>query len=153
MSQFPHQPGNDPTQVVAGRKTPVTHGQKFVENLVLFGFGKAETRNQPYLPGPGLPYVFQAEYGEVEKMARLKIHTASMFFPRKREKDRVRWNQKRTSFNFPMEMTFGDVVKFKPAVLMLGQPCDAAVAKFFKKIEELAGLARKLPDHAYNLTG
>ncbi len=85
----------------------------------------------------------------MEKMPRLKIHAASVFFPWEREKNRVRRHQKRTTFNFPMEMAFGDVVKLESAILMFRKPRDAAAAKFLKKVEESARFAGKLPDHAH----
>jgi len=145
--EFPHQPDNGPAQVPAGGKAPGAGGQQFAEDLVLFRFGKAETRDQPQRLRTRFPSTLQAKDGEMEKMPRFKIHATPVLFPGKREKNRVRRNQKRASFDFPMEMSLGNVVQFEPAVLMLGQPCDAAAAEFLEQIEKLAWFAGQSADH------
>jgi hypothetical protein len=83
----------------------------------------------------------------MKQVARFKILAAAVGFPGKREKRRARREQKRPAFNFPMEVSFGNVMQLKPAVLVLGQPRNTAAAKFLEEVKELARFAGQTADH------
>lgn len=85
---------------------------------------------------------------KMKKMARLEIGCTSMLFPWEGKKNRMRRDQKWPSFDFPMQMSLGNIVDFQPAVPVFRQPRNAARAIFFEKVEELAGFSRQLPNHS-----
>ncbi|HUE37426.1 MAG TPA: hypothetical protein VMO20_08555 [Candidatus Acidoferrum sp.] len=81
-------------------------------------------------------------------MAWLEIRAAPVPLPWKRKENRAGREQKRTAFDFPMQISLGNIVDFQSPVPVFWQPGNAAAAVFFKKIEELTRLMRQLSDHA-----